>query len=200
MAMQFLGVDPTTGLYAAKDQNNDGAGGLPDFVPGRNTDPRYYGGINNTFSYKGFDLSFFFQFTKQLGTSWKGNNLYNPPGMAYNVPVLALDRWQQPGQVTDVQKFTTSAGQSTGLQGFYAFRYSDGVLTDASFLRLKNVNLSYSLPASWLNAVHVRSCRLYMSAQNLFVITPYKGGDPEIQNYARMAPLRTITGGLQISL
>lgn len=200
MAMQFLGVDPTTGLYTAKDQNNDGAGGTLDFVPGRNTDPRYYGGVNNTFSYKGFDFSFFFQFTKQLGTSWKGNNLYNPPGMAYNVPVMALDRWQKPGDVTDVQKFTTSAGQISGLQGFYAFRFTDGVLTDASFLRLKNVNLSYSLPASWLNAVHVRSCRLYMSAQNLFVITPYKGGDPEIQNYTRMAPLRTITGGLQISL
>jgi len=200
MGMQFLGVDPTTGLYTAKDQNHDGAGGAPDFVPSRNTDPRYYGGINNIFSYKGFDLSFFFQFTKQLGTSWKGNNLYNPPGMAYNVPVMALNRWQKPGDVTDVQKFTTLSGQITGLQGFYAFRFSDGILTDASFLRLKNVNLSYNLPASWLNTVHVHSCRLYMSAQNLFVITPYKGGDPEIQNYTRMAPLRTITGGLQISL
>lgn len=200
MGLQFIGVDPTTGLYAVKDVNNDGLAGVPDFGPGRNTDPRYYGGINNSFSYKGFDLSFFFQFTKQLGMSWKANNLYNPPGMAYNVPEEALARWQQPGDVTDVQKFTTTAGLINGLQGFYAFRLSDAFLTDASFLRLKNVNIAYSLPASWMNSIHVRSCRLYVSAQNLFVITPYKVGDPETQDYTRMAPLRTITGGLQISL
>lgn len=197
---QFLGVDPITGLYKVQDLNGDGVMGSPDFSGTFTTDPRYYGGLNNNFSYKRFNLSFFLQFTKQLGRSWKAGNLYNPPGMIFNVPTEALSRWQSEGQQTDVQRYSTSAGAITGLSGFYAYMFSGGIYTDASFLRMKNVYLSYDLPVKWLSLLHITSCKLYAQGQNLFVITGYKGGDPEVQNYTRMAPLRTIMGGLQLSL
>ncbi len=196
----FLGVDPATGLYSVKDLNGDGLLSGADFTGTINTDPKYYGGLTNNFNYKRFSMSFFIQFTKQMGKSWKTNNLYNPPGMVFNVPAEALSRWQAADQITDVQRYTTSAGSIIGTSGMYAFMFSDGQYTDASFLRLKNVNFSYELPVKWLSAAHIRSCRIYLQGQNLFLITGYKVGDPETQNYTRMAPLRTITGGLQLSL
>jgi len=197
---QYLGVDPTTGLYTVKDVNGDGLSNSKDYATMGNSDPKYFGGVNNTFGYKRFSMSFFLQFTKQLGRDWKGNNLYNPPGTAFNAPDLVLNRWQTPGQVTDVQKFTTSTGAIYGTSGLYAYSFSSGAYTDASFLRLKNVYLSYNVPVNWLNVIHVKSCKVYLQGQNLFVITGYKVGDPETQNYRSMPPLRTITGGLQLSL
>ncbi|WP_158280795.1 SusC/RagA family TonB-linked outer membrane protein [Pararcticibacter amylolyticus] len=197
---QFTGVDPKTGLYTIQDADNNGAGTSADFQPLQNTDPKYYGGMNNSFSYKGFTLSFFLQFTKQLGVHWRTNNLFNSPGTAYNVPVEALDRWQTEDQITDVQKFTTSSGSIIGTSGFFAMMFSSAKFTDASFLRLKNASLTYELPSEWIRHLGMRSGRFYIQGQNLITITGYKVSDPEIQNYTIMAPLRTIAGGLQFTL
>ena len=199
-AAQYLGVDPATGLYKIQDKNSDGVMGAADFAGAYKTDPRFYGGLNNNFSYKGFNFSFFLQFTSQMGKSWKTNNLYNPPGAIFNAPVEVMGRWQSAGQETDIQKYTTSPGSPLGLSGFYSYMFSGGTFTDASFLRLKNVNISYDLPGKWLKPVHISSFRVYLQGQNLFVITGYKVSDPESQNYTRMPPLRTLTAGLQLSL
>jgi len=196
---QYLGVDPTTGLYTVKDVNSDGRINTLDYSTIGSIDPKYYGGINNNFTYKRFSASFFLQFTKQLGRDWRTNNSTNPPGTMFNVPALVLDRWQVVGQETDVQKFTTVV-PFTGTNGFYLHSLSSGAYTDASFIRLKNVYLAYNVPTNWLTAVHIKSCKFYVQGQNLFLITGYKAGDPEMQNYKVMAPLRTITGGLQLSL
>lgn len=198
---QYNGVDPKTGLYTVKDVNGDGVSTAAiDWASMGDTDPDFYGGLNNSFSYKRFTASIFFQFSKQLGKDWRFANGTNPPGTIFNQPTLVLDRWQTEGQVTDIQKFTTQLGAISGTSGFYAMYFSNRSYTDASYLRLKNVYLSYDLPAKWLSRISVKSLKIYAQAQNLFVITPYQGGDPEIQSYTRMAPLRTISGGLQLSL
>jgi len=199
-AAQFTGVDPATGLYTVKDVNGDNQATTADYGVIGSLDPTFYGGISNNFSYKRFNLSFFLQFTKQLGRDWRTNNLYNPPGSAFNVPELVLSRWQNPGDITDVQKFTTTQGAIYGTAGFYPYSFSGGSYTDASFIRLRNVYLSYDIPVKWLSVVHINSCKFYVQGQNLFLISGYKGGDPETQNYTRMSPLRTITGGLQLTL
>lgn len=199
-AAQYTGVDPATGLYTVKDVNGDKLANVSDYGLVGTSDPKYYGGLNNDFSYKKFSLSFFFQFTKQLGRDWRISGLTNPPGTMYNTSVLALDRWQQPGDNTDVQKFTTQQGAITGTSGYYAMFFSSRTYTDASYIRLKNVYFSYTLPSQWLSTIHINSLRLFLQGQNLFVITPYKGGDPEVQRYTSMAPLRTVTGGIQLTL
>lgn len=199
-AAQSLGVDPQTGLYVDKDVNGDGVINVNDYANAGKFDPKFYGGLNNSFNYKGLSLSFFFTFTKQLGRDWRQSVGLNPPGQAYNVPTLALDRWTQPGDVTNVQKFTTSAGSLTGISGYYAGYFSNQFYTDASFIRLKNVSLSYQLPVKWAGSIGLKSARVYMLGQNLFVITPYKGADPETQSYTSMPTLRTFTAGLQITL
>ncbi|WP_165501246.1 SusC/RagA family TonB-linked outer membrane protein [Pedobacter psychrodurus] len=199
-ANELLGVDPTTGLYTLKDANGDKIANALDYIVRGNTDPKFYGGLNNTFSYKRFTASFFLQFTSQLGKDWRASQNFNLPGVMLNFPTLALDRWQAPGQHTDVQKYTTLPGSLNGLSGTYAYISSGSSYTDASYLRLKNIYLAYDLPANWLSAIRISSCKLYFQAQNVFVITGYQGGDPETQSYTRMAPLRTFTGGLQVSL
>jgi hypothetical protein len=198
-AAQFLGVDPTTGLYTVKDVNGDGKLTSADFGESGITSPQFYGGLNNSFSYKRFSASFFLQFTKQLGKDWRGANTTQLPGTIYNFPTLAMNRWREEGQITDVQKYTTVVGDINGLTRTYPYILSGGAYTDASFIRLKNVYVSYDLPSKWLHVVRFSSCKFYTQAQNLFVLSGYKGGDPETQSYMRMAPLRTITGGLQLT-
>lgn len=197
---QYTGVDPTTGLYTALDVTGDGKVTSLDYAVAGTTDPNFYGGLNNSFTYKGITLSFFFQFTKQLGKDWRSGAVLSPPGTAFNSPTLVLSRWQNSGDVSQVQRFTTSAGTLQGTSGYYAGYFSNLMYTDASYIRLKNVNVSYTLPSKWLNAIHVSSFRFYVQGQNLFVLTNYKGADPETQSYTIMPPLRTVTAGLQLSL
>jgi TonB-linked SusC/RagA family outer membrane protein len=199
-AAQYTGVDPTTGLYTAKDVNGDGVLNSADYATLGTKDPKFYGGLNNSLSYKRISLSFFFQFTKQIAKDWRASSVLNQAGTPYNTSILALSRWQNPGDVTDVQKFTTSAGSFTGTSGFYAAYFSNAFYTDASYIRLKNVSLSYNIPAKVLNVLHVTSFKFYLQGQNLFVITPYKGVDPETQSFSVMPTLRTITAGLQLTL
>ena len=199
-AGQYTGVDPTTGLYTTKDVNGDNILSVLDYATAGTKDPKYYGGISNNFSYKRFSLSFFFQFVSQIGKDWRASSGLNPPGTAYNVSTMVLNNWQSTGDVTNIQKFTTSAGSLTGLTGYYAAYFSNAFYTDASYIRLKNIYLSYAIPTKVLSALHIAAFKVYLQGQNLFLITPYKGADPETQSYTTMPPLRTITAGLQLTL
>lgn len=193
---QYSGVDPVTGLYTVKDVNGDNRqNSAYDYALAGTLDPKFFGGMNNSFSYKGFSMSFFLQFNSQLGRDWRAANSSYPPGTIYNVPTLALNRWQKEGDVTDVQKFTTNSGTVTAISGFYSMTFSNRAYTDITYLRLKNVAFSYTIPTKI-----VKSFTIQVMAQNLLTITNYKGADPETQSYLRMPPLRTITAGLQLKL
>lgn len=192
----FVGVDPKTGIYQFQTQTGQSSSPsyLTDHYALYDPKPRYWGAIENTFSYKGFTLSALFNYAKQ-----KGQNL-DPavtPGQMGNLTTAFLHRWQHPGDVTNVQKVTTGFD---ALLPYFTVSSSDRYVTDASFIRLKNLLFSYQLPASVLSKAHITASRIYLQCQNLFTITSFKGLDPETQGSSVLPPLRVITFGLQFTL
>jgi TonB-linked SusC/RagA family outer membrane protein len=196
---KYLGVDPTTGLYTVEDVNKDGTYDVLDYQVQGSLDPACYGGLKNSLQYKDFSFDLFFQFTKQTGRNWLGNAVY-PAGMPFNMPAEVMQRWQQEGNRVAVQKFT-QVNNSSG-PAYDAFSNllsrSNGIYGDASFIRLKNISLSYSLSNAWTKKVGLSSFKFYVLGQNLLTFTGYTGGDPETQNYLRMPPLKTIVAGIQL--
>ncbi|HWV67615.1 MAG TPA: hypothetical protein VN105_17270, partial [Chitinophaga sp.] len=206
---KYAGIDPNTGLYTVEDLNKNGTfqvtastkGG--DLQPVFDTDPQSYGGMTNTIRFKRVTLDFLLQFTKQTGVNWMSymtsGFTYMPAGGMQNLPYIALDTWKQPGDDAAFQKLVTAnSGASNSLSGWNAAYYSDLRYGNASFLRLKNISLSYDLPSAWLKKAKISSLRVYGLAQNLLTWTPMKVVDPETAWLNRLPPLRTITAGVQV--
>jgi TonB-linked SusC/RagA family outer membrane protein len=196
----FLGVDPTTGLYQVADKN-----GKPTSSPNPETDktvyvdlnPKFNGGMINSFSYNGFTLDLLFQLVKQVArNNTIGNSI--PGFVAGNQPVSVLSRWQNPGDFATIQRY----GRDFSLiePPFFIAQQSDYSLADASYVRLKNLSISYELLASWINKVNIRQARLFIQGQNLLTITNYAGVDPETKSFSGMPPLKVLTFGLQLGL
>jgi hypothetical protein len=199
-AYRYLGVDPASGLFLVEDINKDNAFNTKDYQILGSLDPLYYGGLENSFEFKGFRFDVFFQCTKQTGVAYLANSGF-PPGSIHNMPVEVLTRWQKPGDEALIQRFTqlTSTSQPAYNAFSNLFLKSDGAYTDASYIRLKNISLSYTVNGKWLKRCGLSGLRLYASGQNLCTFTSYKGGDPETQNYLRLPPLKTIAGGIKIT-
>jgi TonB-linked SusC/RagA family outer membrane protein len=199
----MIGVNDTTGVYEFAN-NKGGATYTPAYTTDRianiDPNPKYYGGFQNAFSYKGFTLDFLFQFKKQIGIQ-PMLQLNVPPGVSgyYNMPSYVLNRWQKPGDNKPIERFTQNYG-GNAYAAYTIASTSDAAYVDASFIRLKNVSISYTLAASWMKAVHIQNCRIYVQCQNLLTITRYAGFDPENLNVNSLPPLRIITGGIEIIL
>jgi TonB-linked SusC/RagA family outer membrane protein len=192
------GIDAATGVYAFEDVNKDGKLNSEDFIH-KNYEPRVYGGFRNTFRYKNFELESFFEFKKSMGNNYLYTLGYNVPGFNYsNQPVIVLNRWQRPGDVTDIQKFTASANSDAFIKATENLISSDAVYTDASYVRLKNVNASYSFPERLCDRLGIKGVRVYVQGQNLVTMSSYVGADPENQNIYVLPPLKTITGGIEV--
>ncbi|MNL09258.1 hypothetical protein D3C87_1300110 [compost metagenome] len=197
---RFAGVNATTGQYQFYDTH-----GEPTTTPSNSTPPYYgmdsrivtypkfYGGISNSFNYKQLSLDVFFQFTKQLGLNPIYSNLANAGNSRTNQLKDYLTRWQNPGEITRIAKFTTTQISAPVIT-------SDAIYTDASFVRLKNVSLSYTLPINLTNKVNIQKCRVFIQGQNILTFSDYKGLDPEIQSLTNLPLLRVWTMGLQIGL
>jgi hypothetical protein len=145
-------------------------------------------------------LDVFLNFVKQTGRNYLYGGLFNAPGMFGNQPEFVLNRWQKPGDISNVEKFT----QDYGSQAYGAYSnavYSgDNTIGDASYIRLKNISLSYSISDKWLNKMHLQSARIYLRVQNLITITSYVGMDPENNTSpGALPPLKYITGGIQLA-
>jgi hypothetical protein len=151
--------------------------------------------MQNSFSYKGFQLDIFIQYVNQLGYNYQSSFTISPGYVNENQPDAVLSRWKTTGDISEIERFGTT--YSTTLKAYLNLKKSDGVITDASFLRLKNLALSYTLSNSWLKAAHLQNVRIYLQCQNLFTITHYQGIDPETQGL-NLPPLRMITAGLQV--
>ncbi len=193
----YTGIDPETGLYTFEDIDGNGTGGnYPgDLAPFSNPPiVNYYGGLQNTIRFRNLEIDFLFQFVKKTNKDYR-TALFNPPGSLSNQPIEVLDRWQQPGDVTNIMKYTFFVNISP----FYKFADSDGVITDASYVRLKNLSISYNFPKQIIDKIGLQSLRLYLQGQNLFTITNFKGLDPETL-VGLLPPLRTITFGFQVTL
>ena len=177
---ESLGVDPSTGELMLEDVNNDGAINEKDRQIVGSPQPDFTGGMTNNMSYKNLDLSFFVQFVS-------GNDLFNGVRQyAENMTITndnqlstIKDRWQEPGDQTYVPK----------LNGKYNNTITSHYLEEGSFLRLKNVTLSYNLPIDKLGANNlIRSARIYLRGENLITVTPYSGMDPEV-NYSGVSTI-----------
>lgn len=196
--LKYLGVDPQTGIYSFEDINNDGLLNTADYQLFKNTDPKFYGGIQNNITYKNVGLSFFFQFTKQIGLSYISQISNKAPGNIFNQPRLVLQRWQKPGDKADIQKFTPTSGNLTSAAVSY-LRQSNGLYSDASFIKLRNVALSYNLGGNHLKRLGLSNARIGLEGQNLLTITNYEGADPETQNFYTLPPLRTFVATIQLN-
>jgi TonB-linked SusC/RagA family outer membrane protein len=195
--LNYLGVDPNTGLFTFEDLNKDGKFNASDYVLGGDLDPKLYGGINNIIRYDKFELTVFFEGRQQKGNSYL-SSIYSstsPGSVLLNPPVDVLDHWRNVGEQASIQKVTatSSSEASTAKNNFVN---SIGRITDASFIRCKTVSISCDLPKSLLNKVKIKSVSLYLKGQNLFTITHYKVTDPETQSLYSLPPLRTITAGI----
>ena len=179
---KYAGVDPNTGdaLYYLQDgeskTNDYNAAG--NFVVG-NPNPEYIGGFNNTFSYKGIDLSILLQ-------GVYGNSIINGAGgfMSANGDWFdnqtrdQLKRWQRPGDITDVPqaRLNLSGAVQNGIAASSRYVY------DGSYLRVKTVALGYNLPTQLINRWQLTNVRVYVTGQNLFTFTDYPGWDPEVNS------------------
>jgi TonB-linked SusC/RagA family outer membrane protein len=197
-AFNYTGVDPKTGQYTYTDSNGDGkiqeVNGVPEGTDGDdryvviNLKPKYMGGFNEQFGYKGLSLSAYFTYRKQVGKT----SFTNTAGTANNISVYQFQNtWTTPGQAAQFARFTTTPQDSD-----YDFSASTGVFTDASYIRLQTLALSYLLPSKWISHLGMSGFSINANAQNLFVLTHYKGLDPEIQNFPALPSPCTITLGL----
>ena len=197
--LHYNGVDPQTGKYTFEDRNKDGSVTIIE-NPMKAEDDRYFttlnvkfdGGFSHSFSYKGVSLDIFFYFRKQLGLKSAFSGIAGGYG---NQPIDVLDRWQQKGDHATIASFTTTRRQSD----IYFSNYSDGIYTDASYVRLKNLALSYAPAFRWIKSLRITDCRISLRFQNLWVISPYRGADPELQSISRLPVPRVITAGLSLA-
>lgn len=191
----YTGLNPATGLYTFEDVNGDGNLSAPeDKQTVLDMNPKYFGGLQNQISYKGVQLDFLFQFVKQV--NYNATYLAGMPGRMTNQPTAVVNHWQQVGDTAGYQQYSTGVNSAV-VDAFSKYTESDAAISDASFIRLKNVSLSYTLPAKWLSGM---KCRLFVEGQNLLTITKYKGADPEFKAPGYLPPLRVFTAGLQFTL
>jgi len=203
----FHGVDPTTGLYTFLDSHGSSTT-TPDFLADRteliSTSPKYYGGIQNSVSYKGFQLDLLVQFVNQIGR----NNNFSTGGTSVpgrfvstrgwgNQPATVIQRWRSQGDIAAIQRYGTGLSLQSPIGKAIG---SDAGYTDASYLRLKNISLSWNFPDYWIRKLNIENCRVFIHSQNLLTITNYKGLDPENQTISSLPPLKIITVGLNIGL
>jgi len=190
-----IGVSPQTGIYEFEDVDNNGVIDNLDRKTLVDVGERFYGGLQNVIGYKNFELSFLVQFVKQnAAASIAFSGL---PGSTTNQLNIVLDRWQKPGDVAKFQKYTRN--NSVVIAALENARNSDFAYEDASFVRLKNINISYRLPTSFQKKTNLKNSRIFLQGQNLLTLTNFQGYDPETKSYAVMPTLRVVAVGVQLS-
>ncbi|UPT69967.1 MAG: hypothetical protein M0D53_12605 [Flavobacterium sp. JAD_PAG50586_2] len=173
--------------------NGDGIISALDKTVVKDFNPSFFGGLSNQLNYKRWQLDFMLQFVKQ--ENYTSAVMVGLPGAKGNQPVEVLQHWQNAGDIARHQIYTTGYN-GDAVNAFYNYYESDGAIADASFVRLKNVALSYKVPEQWLFGA---SCKVSLEGQNLLIFTGYKGRDPEFSAYGYLPPLKVITAGLQFT-
>lgn len=209
----WYGVDPETGegLYRAEDYAEDDATTRivgQDTVTTRVNNakfhfagtaiPDFFGGLTNTFTYKGFSLNVLVSYAV-------GGQVYDgvyaslmsadPDGNALHID--ALNRWQNPGDITDVPKMDVTGAAQTNAG-------SDRWLIDGSYLNLRSINLSYNIPRTLLQRISVKGATIYVAGENLGWLSAREGmyvsGNFAGTTSNTYTPARTFTVGLNVNL
>ncbi|SMG12352.1 TonB-linked outer membrane protein, SusC/RagA family [Sphingobacterium psychroaquaticum] len=191
----FLGFED--GIAQFEDFDGDGTitsgsfvtTGKGDQIVSGNQDPKFFGGINNSFQYKNFSLDFLFSFVKKDGYNiyYEGSSVI--PGIGNN---LVADVLNKPFRYTTMRSGPAAIA-------YNRYKYSDAVFEDASFIRLKNVSLTYQFEEKAVKPLGLKNLSVYLRGQNLLTFSKYLGFDPETQGLA-VPPLRMFTVGLQTTL
>jgi len=162
----FLGVDPATGDAMYTD----------DRINAGNPQPSWWGGLGNTLSWKSLSLRGFLEFSHGAKVFNLMRIFADDGGYAYdNKFTYALNRWQQPGDITDEPRASfdgTSGGRVI----------SDRFIEDGSYLRIQEITLSWKLPAGVFALRGMTNARLYVSGHNLHTFTKYSGYDPDVNS------------------
>lgn len=192
----YTGVDSASGLFTVSDPNEKLV---------INYDPVFFGGLRNLFHYKQFYLDTYLEFRRQKAPpllSYLYRNL--PAGQIdfdfySNQPAELENRWRQRGDEASWQKVST-LNTGTVKTGINSWVSSDAQAVDASYVRLKNVQLGYTFTDQFCKKKYIKGANVYISADNLFTITPFKGADPELQTPLSLPLQKTVTIGLQVTL
>ncbi|SEM31112.1 TonB-linked outer membrane protein, SusC/RagA family [bacterium A37T11] len=210
MSYRYKGVNSSSGLFEFYNKDGDltsspnyglfSKGG--DQLPITNLEVKYMGGIGNAFSYKRVKLFLFFQFASQMAPNYLSKiyqSNYQPGRAISNLPVAALDYWKEPGDHTTLQRLSASSS-SAAADAISAFLSSTGAYSDDTYLRLKTMSLSYSLPETGLKKIGIKNGSIFINAQNLLTFTNYKVGDPEQFDLTAVPLQRTVAIGLNFNL
>lgn len=161
------------GVVKYKDQDGDGIITTNDRTAIGNAMPKWYGGITNTFEYKGIDLSVMLQFNY-------GNDVYNATRL-YATQTQS-GRTNMLAEVADRWTSTNASNKVPSTTGYVQNDVYSRFVEDGSFLRLKNLTLGYTFPTKWTKKAFISRLRTYVSGQNLFCISGYSGYDPEVSS------------------
>ena len=195
---QTEGIDPETGLVIYKDLDNNSVINDADKTWIGDANPSFTFGWTNHLSYKGLSLNLLF-------TGSVGNKIFNVSkidmiGMRNGANQLhdAVRRWTTPGQITDIPK----AGEPDNVKA------SDMWVEDGSFLKLKNITLSYDISGVWLRKANIARIQPYVTLSNYVTFTKYSGYDPEVSqntdatsmglDFGTYPNIRTVTFGVNI--
>lgn len=183
----FTGINPVTGVYEFEDVNGDGVlSAQDDKQVIKDFNPEFFGGVQNQFRYRQLQLDFLFQFVKQLNWSPLVNAAV--PGSMSNQPSAVAN--------SESTQIYTDGSNGDAVDAFYRYIESDAAIVDASYIRLKNISLSWDVPKNLLKNV---KCRIYLQGQNLFTFTNYDGADPEFKSSGYLPPLKVWTTGMQFT-
>ncbi|RZK22776.1 MAG: TonB-dependent receptor [Hymenobacter sp.] len=176
------------------------------------TNPKFYGGFDNTFTFAGFDLNVFlrYNFGNSIMNVTRQNTLLNQNFTNNGSEILG--RWQSvdnPGDGTTPRVYQGRGG-FINQEGNTLSRFVE----KGDFVRVQNITLGYTVPARFTNALHLNRLRIYGQVQNLYTFTKYKGVDPEVNlnygsgvngnlvsglDYASNPQQRVFTGGINVS-
>jgi hypothetical protein len=209
------------GDYIYEDINNDGKINNEDATFIGNPEPKFTYGIGNTFSYKGLDLTIFF--SGSYGNKALNLTRYRIEDPRSNANILksslnyaTVDLIDPNGPAEDYRNLHVVGGSATmpALQESDAnnnySRVSDLLIEDASYIRLQNISVGYTLPQKWVKRIYLNNVRIYANIQNIYTWTKYKGLDPEVGSmygdalmtgvdYGRYPSPRIYTFGLNVS-
>lgn len=162
------------------DYNNDGVIDGNDYTNLGNPNPKFQFGFNADFSYQQFDLRLFLQGVtgnKIINAlDYNIQSVSNEPGGWFNFMTDRLDRWTPSNPNTNQPRMSVVNANNN-------MRFSDRYVENGSYLRMKNVQIGYTIPKKTIARLGITNARFYLSADNLFTITGYKGFDPEVNGY-----------------
>ena len=217
---QWYGVDPATGngLYYADTENYDetnaayaktlvtidGKTLTNDYTYAKYdysgaSIPKVFGGFNFRLGYKAFDLSATFSYQlggKMLDTSYAG--LLSASEYGYSMHPDVKKAWKQPGDITEIPRLDANATHNTNVSQSYSTRW----LTSSDYLNLRSVSLGYTVPKALLSKVSLKSARLNLTCENVFMLKARQGMNPQANftglTYNEYMPARTFTLGLNV--